>query len=45
MKKWKDRYCLLSIQVLKGDYDMLLKWPCTIEGTVTLRNISESDTV
>ncbi|XP_044255649.1 TNF receptor-associated factor 3 [Tribolium madens] len=38
LKKWKDRYSLISIHVLKGDFDALLKWPCHIEGTVTLRD-------
>lgn len=45
LKKWKDRYCLLCIHVLKGEYDILLKWPCTIEGTVTVRNVEELDKV
>lgn len=45
MKKWKDRYCLLCIHVLKGEYDMLLKWPCNIEGSVTLRNVESLDQV
>lgn len=39
LKKWKDRYALISIHVLKGDYDLLLKWPCNIEGTVTIRDL------
>ncbi|XP_068906460.1 TNF receptor-associated factor 3 isoform X3 [Tenebrio molitor] len=38
LKKWKDRYALVSIHVLKSDHDALLKWPCHIEGSVTLRD-------
>ncbi|KAJ8985395.1 hypothetical protein NQ317_007553 [Molorchus minor] len=43
LKKWKDRYALLCIHVLKGDYDMLLKWPCHIEGTITLRDLEDPE--
>ncbi|XP_018573260.1 TNF receptor-associated factor 5 isoform X1 [Anoplophora glabripennis] len=43
MKKWKDRYALLCIHVLKGEYDMLLKWPCHIEGTIILRDLENID--
>ncbi|KAG5896562.1 hypothetical protein JTB14_010391 [Gonioctena quinquepunctata] len=43
LKKWKDRYALLCIHVLRGDYDMLLRWPCHIEGTVTIRNLEDID--
>lgn len=40
LNKWKDRYALACLHVLKGEYDMLLPWPCSIEGTVTLRDLS-----
>ncbi|KAJ8922561.1 hypothetical protein NQ315_007591 [Exocentrus adspersus] len=43
LKKWKDRYALLCIHVLKGEYDMLLKWPCHIEGTIILRDLENLD--
>ncbi|KAJ3658430.1 hypothetical protein Zmor_010167 [Zophobas morio] len=43
LKKWKDRYALVSIHVLKGDFDALLKWPCHIEGTVSLRDQENSE--
>ncbi|CAG9763029.1 unnamed protein product [Ceutorhynchus assimilis] len=39
LKKWKNRYALACIHVLKGEYDALLTWPCTIEGTITLRDL------
>ncbi|RZB77495.1 TNF receptor-associated factor 3, partial [Asbolus verrucosus] len=39
LKKWKGRYALISVHVLKGEFDPLLKWPCHIEGTVTLRDL------
>lgn len=29
---------MVSIHVLKSDHDALLKWPCHIEGSVTLRD-------
>lgn len=45
LKKWKDRYCLMCIHVLKGEYDILLKWPCTLEGSITLRNVEDLDKV
>nr|CAH7760923.1 unnamed protein product [Callosobruchus chinensis] len=41
IKKWKDRYTLLCIHVLKGEYDMLLKWPCHIEATITVRDLED----
>lgn len=41
LKKWKDRYALLCLHVLKGDFDMVLKWPCNIEGTVVLRDLDD----
>uniref|UniRef100_A0A6P7FEY5 TNF receptor-associated factor 3-like n=1 Tax=Diabrotica virgifera virgifera TaxID=50390 RepID=A0A6P7FEY5_DIAVI len=44
LKKWKDRYALLCVHVLKGEYDMVLNWPCQIEGYVTLRPISDAAT-
>lgn len=43
MKKWKGRYALLSLHVMKGEYDLMLKWPCHIEGNVTLRDLENSD--
>nr|XP_023013379.1 TNF receptor-associated factor 5 [Leptinotarsa decemlineata] len=43
LKKWKDRYALLCIHVLKGEYDMLLRWPCHIEGTITIRDLKDLD--
>lgn len=45
LKKWKDRYALLCIHVLKGEYDMLLKWPCHIEGTIILRDLENVEKV
>ncbi|CAH1160093.1 unnamed protein product [Phaedon cochleariae] len=45
LKKWKDRYALMCIHVLKGEYDMLLRWPCHIEATITIRNLENSDKV
>lgn len=45
LKKWKDRYALISIHVLKGEFDALLKWPCQIDGTVTLRDLENIDYV
>ncbi|XP_049825568.1 TNF receptor-associated factor 3 [Aethina tumida] len=41
--KWKDRYALLCMNVLKGDYDLMLKWPCCIEGSLTLRDLENFD--
>ncbi|KAJ8953095.1 hypothetical protein NQ318_013437 [Aromia moschata] len=43
LKKWRDRYALMCIHVLKGEYDMLLKWPCHIEGTITLRDLENPE--
>ncbi|XP_060530907.1 TNF receptor-associated factor 3 isoform X2 [Cylas formicarius] len=39
LNKWRDRYALACIHVLKGDYDMLLPWPCSIEGSMILRDL------
>ncbi|CAH1104938.1 unnamed protein product [Psylliodes chrysocephalus] len=44
LNKWKDRYALLSLHVLKGEHDLLLKWPCQIEGSVTLRDLDNLET-
>ncbi|XP_017776354.1 PREDICTED: TNF receptor-associated factor 5 [Nicrophorus vespilloides] len=38
LRKWKGRYLLACIQVMKGDYDDLLKWPCKIEANVVLKD-------
>ncbi|CAG9854995.1 unnamed protein product [Phyllotreta striolata] len=43
LNKWKDRYALLSLHVIKGEYDLLLKWPCHIEGTITLKDLNDVD--
>ncbi|KAK9886946.1 hypothetical protein WA026_019203 [Henosepilachna vigintioctopunctata] len=43
LNKWRDRYSLLCLQVMKGEYDMTLKWPCNIEGSVTLRDVQNHD--
>ncbi|XP_076254382.1 TNF-receptor-associated factor-like isoform X1 [Rhynchophorus ferrugineus] len=40
LNKWKDRYALACLHVLKGEFDPLLKWPCTLEGTIALRDLS-----
>ncbi|KAF2902847.1 hypothetical protein ILUMI_03341 [Ignelater luminosus] len=39
IKKWKGRHMIACIHVLKGEYDLLLKWPCFIEGTMVLRDL------
>uniref|UniRef100_A0A1Y1JZQ4 MATH domain-containing protein n=2 Tax=Photinus pyralis TaxID=7054 RepID=A0A1Y1JZQ4_PHOPY len=39
IKKWKGRHLIACLHVLKGDYDLLLKWPCCIEGTLILRDL------
>ncbi|CAH0560176.1 unnamed protein product [Brassicogethes aeneus] len=44
LKKWRDRNTLISLEVLKGDYDSLLKWPCQIEGNIILRDQENLDT-
>lgn len=45
LKKWKDRYALACLHVLKGEYDPLLEWPCLIEGYITLRDVVEKSQV
>ncbi|KAL1505268.1 hypothetical protein ABEB36_004869 [Hypothenemus hampei] len=42
LKKWKDRYALACVHVLKGEYDPLLAWPCIIEGNIVLRDQSDN---
>lgn len=39
IKKWKGRHMIACLHVLKGDYDLLLKWPCCIEGTLILKDL------
>ncbi|KAK4886138.1 hypothetical protein RN001_002409 [Aquatica leii] len=39
IKKWKGRHMIACLHVLKGEYDLLLKWPCYIEGTLTLKDL------
>ncbi|XP_048523787.1 TNF receptor-associated factor 5-like [Dendroctonus ponderosae] len=42
LNKWKGRYALACIHVLKGKYDPLLAWPCIIEGQISLRDLTET---
>nr|XP_022900937.1 TNF receptor-associated factor 3 [Onthophagus taurus] len=39
IKKWKGRHMIACIHVLKGEYDLMLPWPCLIEGNVTIRDL------
>lgn len=39
LKKWKGRHALAAIHVLKGEYDLLQKWPCYIEGNIILHDL------
>ncbi|KAF5284593.1 hypothetical protein FQR65_LT02419 [Abscondita terminalis] len=39
IKKWKGRHMIACLHVLKGEYDLLLKWPCYIEGTLTIKDL------
>lgn len=41
IKKWKGRHLIAGIHVLNGEYDALLRWPCSIEGTLTLKDIQD----
>lgn len=41
IKKWKGRHIIMSIQVLKGEWDPVLTWPCHIEAVVLLRELND----
>ncbi|XP_050303619.1 LOW QUALITY PROTEIN: TNF receptor-associated factor 5 [Anthonomus grandis grandis] len=45
LQKWKDRYALACIHVLKGEYDPLLAWPCAIDASITLRSLNADKSV
>ncbi|XP_058444340.1 TNF receptor-associated factor 5 [Malaya genurostris] len=38
---WRGRNLIVGLIVVSGYYDNLLEWPCTIRGTVTLRDQPE----
>ena len=35
---WRGRNAILCLNVLNGEYDALLPWPCTLSATITLRD-------
>lgn len=39
LKKWKGRHALIGVHVLKGEYDLLQKWPCQIEGNIIVHDL------
>lgn len=39
LKTWKGRHMLIGMHVLKGEYDLLQKWPCHIEGNITIHDL------
>lgn len=36
--KWKGRNLIMTMHVLKGEWDPLLEWPCNLPTTVILRD-------
>lgn len=41
MKKWKGRNLLAGIHVLKGEYDLMQKWPCSLEANITIHYLQD----
>lgn len=36
---------IACIHVLHGEYDLILKWPCNIEGTIAVKDIETKNPV
>ncbi|GLV37084.1 TNF-receptor-associated factor-like [Carabus blaptoides fortunei] len=42
IKKWRGRHVIISLQVLKGEWDPVLIWPCHIEAKIIVKEHSSS---
>lgn len=40
--RWKGRHLIMTLQVLKGEYDQILEWPCNLDTTIILRDQSSN---